>query len=78
MTKKLHKLAPEIQRRLLSGGAPRTMEPVLRDAWASLYRWHEEGEHVYRIRKDARALDVQLNLELPRSQHTVRSASNRY
>ncbi len=47
MTKKLHNLAHEIQRRLLSGGAARTMEPVLRDAWASLYRWHEEGEHVY-------------------------------
>ena len=62
MTNKLHKLAPEIQRRLLSGGAPRTMEPVLRDAWASLYRWHEEGEHVYRIRTEARALDAQLNL----------------
>jgi hypothetical protein len=40
----------------------RTMEPVLRDAWASLYRWHEEGEHVYRIRTEARALDAQLNL----------------
>ena len=62
MTQRLPKLAHEVQRRLLSGGAPRTMEPVLRDAWASLFRWHEAGEHVYRIQEIKPDLPPELDL----------------
>lgn len=50
MTKQLHKLAHEIQAAILrDGGPPRDTPAVLTDAWASLQRWYEAGERVWRI-----------------------------
>lgn len=64
MTKHLHKLAHDLQARLLSGGGPdRHMHPVLRDGWASLYRWHESGERVWRI-EDAKPPELADDLPL--------------
>lgn len=53
MTKHLHQLAARLQRQMLGAGP--SAPAVIRDAWASLYRWHEAGEHVYRLRTDVRA-----------------------
>lgn len=52
MTKQLHKLARELQARLLTGGGPSGVERAVLDGWASLYRWHESGERVWRIEED--------------------------
>jgi len=51
MTKHLIMIGNDIRARLLAGGAPQHMEPVLRDAWASLFRWHQAGGNVYRLRE---------------------------
>jgi hypothetical protein len=56
----LDELAAKMQARLLQQGAPASMEAVLRDARASLYRWHEAGEHVYRIREAKSDLSPEL------------------
>jgi hypothetical protein len=65
MTKHLHQLATRLQRSLLAAGWPTPPHlAVMRDAWASLYRWHESGEHVYRLRTDVRAAPLLADLPL--------------
>lgn len=52
MTKQLHKLATQLQARLLTRGGPTGIERAVLDGWASLYRWHQAGERVWRIEED--------------------------
>lgn len=55
MTKQLFRLATDMQARLLAAGGPwcgEEMPAVLRDAWASLYRWHKAGDRVWRMPPD--------------------------
>ena len=65
MTKHLHRLATGLQRSLLEAPWPLPDSvTVVRDAWASLYRWHESGEHVYRIRSDVQIPPIPADLVL--------------
>jgi hypothetical protein len=64
MTKHLHLLAAKLQRNLLAMADPRDAAPIVRDAWASLYRWHEAGEHMYRIRSDVTVPTMDPDLDL--------------
>jgi hypothetical protein len=65
VTKQLHKLAHVIQAQILAEETPpfRDIRPVLRDAWASLYRWHRDaGERVWRIAEERPPLAPDLPL----------------
>lgn len=65
MTRHLHHLATRLQDSLLRAGWPTPPHlAVMRDAWASLYRWHVSGEHVYRIRSDVRTPAIAAYLDL--------------
>ncbi|HWN09738.1 MAG TPA: hypothetical protein VNO50_10805 [Pyrinomonadaceae bacterium] len=65
MTKQLHKLAWAVQDKLLRGPWPVQPEQrVLVDAWAALCAWHESGEHIYRMRDDARSPAIPPDLPL--------------
>jgi hypothetical protein len=64
MTKQLHLLARKLQAKLVSLDDQRDALPVERDAWATLYRWHIAGEHVYRIRSDVPVPIMRPDLDL--------------
>jgi len=65
MTKHLHTLAASVQDQLLRGPWPVTQsQRGLIDTWASLVRWHQSGEHVYRIRPGERSPAIDPDLLL--------------
>jgi len=74
MTKRIHQIARGLQAQLLQAGwPPEESTRAAREAWASLYRWHQAGEHVYRVRTDVRTPPIAPDLQLSTAP-TVRPA----
>lgn len=74
LTKHLHVLARGLQDRLLQAAwPPDDTTRAEREAWASLYRWHLSGAHVYRVRTDVRTPPIAPDLQLATAP-TVRPA----
>lgn len=75
MTKHIHKLAQQLQP-MMAAGDP---APVVRDAWASLVRWHQAGERVHRLTPhDVEAARSGLPLDLPLASAPIRAAGLLY
>lgn len=65
MTKRLHQIARGLQDTLLGAAwPPDDSTRAAREAWASLYRWHVAGEHVYRARTDVRTPPIDPGMPL--------------
>lgn len=74
MTKHIHQIARGLQETLLGAAwPPDESTRAAREAWASLYRWHQAGEHVYRVRTDVRTPAIAPDLPLATAP-TVRPA----
>ena len=73
MTEQLYRLSRVVQRQLLDGPWPPSKR-VLVDAWASFFRWHECGEHVFRVRDRSPAIAH----DLPLSSAPVRREAQCY
>lgn len=63
MTKLLHRLSRAAQGNLLSGPWPPEVRALV-DTWVALYRWHEAGEHIYRLREGERTPAIAPDLPL--------------
>lgn len=61
MTRKLYSLATRLQAKLLEAGLAH-MDNADRDAWATLFRWHQAGERVWRVKGPSAALLPGLDL----------------